>query len=98
MLSVARAMIEPRRLILIDEPSKGLAPAIVRSLVGALRALKETGATILMVEQNFSVARALGDTVAVMDEGRVIHAGTMAELAGDRGMQERLIGLSLEAH
>lgn len=98
MLSVARAMIEPRRLILIDEPSKGLAPAIVRSLVGALRALKETGATILMVEQNFSVARALGDTVAVMDEGRVIHAGTMAELAGDRGMQERLMGLSLEAH
>ncbi|MAS43273.1 MAG: ABC transporter ATP-binding protein [Rhodobacteraceae bacterium] len=98
MLSVARAMIEPRRLILIDEPSKGLAPAIVRSLVEALRALKDTGATILMVEQNFSVARALGDTVAVMDEGRVIHAGPMAELAENREMQERLMGLSLEAH
>ncbi len=70
----------------------------MRSLVEALRALKDTGATILMVEQNFSVARALGDSVAVMDEGRVIHAGPMAELAENREMQERLMGLSLEAH
>lgn len=98
MLSVARAMIEPRRLILIDEPSKGLAPAIVRSLVTALKGLKAGGATILMVEQNFSVARALGDTVAVMDEGRIIHAGPMSELAEDRSLQQRLMGLSLEPH
>jgi branched-chain amino acid transport system ATP-binding protein len=98
MLSVARAIVEPRRLILIDEPSKGLAPAIIRSMISALAELKSSGATILLVEQNFSMAKALGDTVAVMDDGRVVHAGGMAELAADAAMQQRLMGLSLEAH
>lgn len=98
MLSVARAIIEPRRLILIDEPSKGLAPAIIRLMVSALTELKKSGVTILMVEQNFSMAKAMGDSVAVMDDGRVVHTGTMAELAADAGMQERLMGLSLETH
>ena len=96
MLSIARAIIEPRRLILIDEPSKGLAPAIVRNLVEALRALKAQRTTILMVEQNFEVARALGDTVAVMDDGRIVHQGTMQALAADPALQRRLLGLSLE--
>ena len=71
MLSIARAMIEPRRLILIDEPSKGLAPAIVDALIQAMLELKRTATTILMVEQNFRMAQALGDGVAVMDDGRV---------------------------
>ncbi len=96
MLAVARAVIEPRRLILIDEPSKGLAPAIVASLAGALDDLKQGDTTILLVEQNFAFAKALGDTVAVMDDGRIVHAGAMAELAADAALQERLIGLSLE--
>ena len=99
MLAIARAMIEPRRLLLIDEPSKGLAPSIVQNLIGALRELKGSGATtILLVEQNFAVARALGDSVAVMDDGRVVHRGSMAELAEDEGLQQRLLGLSLAAH
>jgi branched-chain amino acid transport system ATP-binding protein len=98
MLAIARAMIEPRRLLLIDEPSKGLAPAIVGNLVEALRELKRTQTTVLLVEQNFNMARALGDTVAVMDDGRVVHRGTMAELAHDEAMQQRLLGLSLGAH
>jgi branched-chain amino acid transport system ATP-binding protein len=99
MLAIARAMVEPRRLLLIDEPSKGLAPSIVQNLIGALRELKVSGATtILLVEQNFAVARALGDTVAVMDDGRVVHRGSMAELAEDEGLQQRLLGLSLAAH
>ncbi|MBY6090413.1 ABC transporter ATP-binding protein [Maritimibacter alkaliphilus] len=96
MLSIARAMIEERRLYLIDEPTKGLAPAIVTTMARALRELKEAGASILLVEQNFAVARALGDLVAVMDDGRVIWSGEMAELAGDAGLQERLMGLSME--
>lgn len=96
MLSVARAMIEERRLYLIDEPSKGLAPAIVSTLVGALRALKEEGASILMVEQNFAMARALGDHAAVMDDGRIVWSGRMAELASDTTLQQNLMGLSLE--
>ena len=96
MLSIARAMIEERRLYLIDEPTKGLAPAIISTMARALRELKEQGASILLVEQNFSVAKALGDGVHVMDDGRVIWSGRMAELAGDAALQERLMGLSLE--
>jgi branched-chain amino acid transport system ATP-binding protein len=98
MLAIGRAIIEPRRLILIDEPSKGLAPAIVRNLITALRELKAQRTTVLLVEQNFEMARALGDTVAVMDDGRVVHRGAMAELAEDAALQRRLLGLSLEAH
>ena len=98
MLAVARAIIEPRALILIDEPSKGLAPSIIQNLITAFRELKRQRTTILMVEQNFSMAQALGDQVAVMDDGRVVHRGAMAELAGDEAMQQRLLGLSLGAH
>ena len=99
MLAIARAMVEPRRLLLIDEPSKGLAPAIVANLIEALRRLKSSGdTTVLLVEQNFAVAKALGDTVAVMDDGRVVHRGSMAELAADESLQQRLLGLALGAH
>jgi branched-chain amino acid transport system ATP-binding protein len=98
MLAVARAIVEPRALILIDEPSKGLAPSIIQNLILALRELKAQKTTILLVEQNFQMARALGDSVAVMDDGRVVHSGPMAELAEDSGLQQRLLGLSLGAH
>jgi branched-chain amino acid transport system ATP-binding protein len=98
MLAVARAIIEPRALLLIDEPSKGLAPAIIQNLVTAFTELKRQQTTILLVEQNFMMAKALGDRVAVMDDGRVVHTGAMAELAGDEELQQRLLGLSLGAH
>jgi branched-chain amino acid transport system ATP-binding protein len=98
MLSIARAMVEPRRLLLIDEPSKGLAPAIIQNLIVAFAALRDQGVTILLVEQNFSFASTLGDTVAVMDNGRVVHAGTMAGLIADPDLQSRLLGLSLDSH
>ncbi len=97
MLSIARAMAEERRLYLIDEPTKGLAPAIISTMVGALRELKAQGASILMVEQNFSVARALGDRAAVMDDGAVVWSGAMAELAADTALQGRLMRLGVEA-
>ena len=98
MLAVARAIVEPRKLILIDEPSKGLAPVMIANMISAFRELKQTGATILLVEQNFNFARQLGDTVAVMDDGKIVHRGTMAELAEDEALQTRLLGLSLTAH
>ena len=98
MLAVARAIIEPRALLLIDEPSKGLAPSIVQNLISALRELKAQRTTILLVEQNFTVAKALGDRVAVMDNGRVVHSGAMAELSDDESLQQRLLGLSLGVH
>jgi branched-chain amino acid transport system ATP-binding protein len=98
MLSISRAMVEPRKLVLIDEPTKGLAPAIINNLIEALTELKKTDTTILMVEQNFHAARSLGDSVAVMDAGRIVHSGRMADLAADEALQNRLLGLSLEAH
>ncbi|WP_439518512.1 ABC transporter ATP-binding protein [Hydrogenophaga sp.] len=98
MLAVSRAIVEPRKLLLIDEPSKGLAPAIIQNMIAAFRELKAAKTTILLVEQNFNFARQLGDTVAVMDDGRVVHSGSMAELASDENLQSRLLGLSLGAH
>ena len=98
MLSISRAIVEPRKLVLVDEPTKGLAPAIIQNLIDAFAELKKTETSILMVEQNFHAARSLGDTVAVMDAGRIVHAGRMADLAGDEALQTRLLGLSLEAH
>jgi branched-chain amino acid transport system ATP-binding protein len=98
MLSIARAIVEPRKLLLIDEPTKGLAPAIVVALIECLAEIKRRGATILLVEQNFRVAQQLGDDVLVMDNGRIVHRGEMAALAGDTALQERFLGLSLEAH
>ncbi len=98
MLSIARAIVEPRELLLIDEPTKGLAPAIVGALIECLKEIKATGVTILLVEQNFRVAREVGDEVRVMDNGRIVHRGAMAALAADEALQTRLLGLSLEAH
>jgi branched-chain amino acid transport system ATP-binding protein len=95
MLAIGRAIIEPRRLLLIDEPTKGLSPAMVDQLVAALSRLKRENTTILLVEQNFRVAEAVGDDVAVMDEGRIIHTGEMAALAINHGLQHRLLGLSV---
>jgi branched-chain amino acid transport system ATP-binding protein len=98
MLAIARAIVEPKKLLLVDEPTKGLAPAIVNSLMAAFRDLKDTSTTILLVEQNFHVVRSLGEHVGVMDDGRVNHAGSMAALAGDEALQQRLLGLSLDMH
>jgi branched-chain amino acid transport system ATP-binding protein len=95
MLAIGRAIMEPRRLLLIDEPTKGLSPAMVDQLVAGLLRLKRENTTILLVEQNFRVAEAVGDDVAVMDEGRIIHAGEMAALATNHGLQHRLLGLSV---
>jgi len=98
MLSIARAIVEPRKLLLIDEPTKGLAPVIVAALIECLAEIKRRGATILLVEQNFHAARELGDKVLVMDYGKIVHRGEMAALAADVALQEHLLGLSLQAH
>ena len=98
MLAIARAIVEPRKLLLVDEPTKGLAPAIIANMVEAFRELKRTDTTVLVVEQNFNFARSLGDTVAVMDSGRIVHTGRMDALAVDDALQTKLLGLSLDSH
>ena len=95
MLAVSRAIVEPRDLLIIDEPSKGLAPAIIQNMIEAFQQLKASGVTILLVEQNIHFAQQLGDTVAVMDNGRVVHSGRMQALAEDTALQQSLLGLAL---
>ena len=95
MLAVARAIVEPRDLLIVDEPSKGLAPAIINNMIDAFAQLKATGTTILLVEQNINFAKRLGDQVAVMDNGRVVHAGSMHALAEDEELQQSLLGLAI---
>lgn len=97
MLAIGRAIIEPRRLLVVDEPTKGLAPVIIEHLIAAFLQLKRE-TTILLVEQNFHMASAVGDDVAVMDDGKIVHTGAMAALAADEALQHRLLGLSLALH
>ena len=95
MLAVSRAIVEPRELLIIDEPSKGLAPVMINNMIDAFAELKRSGVTILLVEQNINFAQRLGDNVAVMDNGRVVHAGSMAAFSADAQLQQSLLGLAL---
>jgi branched-chain amino acid transport system ATP-binding protein len=92
MLAIARAFINPTRLLLIDEPSKGLAPIIVEHLIEALAAMKRH-ATVLLVEQNFAMASRLADDFVLIDDGRTVRHGPMAALAADPALKKRYLGV-----
>jgi branched-chain amino acid transport system ATP-binding protein len=92
MLAIGRALVNPIRLHLIDEPSKGIAPIVVEHLVTALEAMKRD-TTVVLVEQNFAMASRLGDDCYVMDGGRTVYAGTMAALAADRVLKQKYLGV-----
>ena len=94
MVSLARALLNAQnRLLLIDEPTKGLAPLVVRSVVEALRRAAQV-ATILLVEQNLSVAHTLVGDVVVLDQGRVSFTGQVDQLMDDPALARRYLGLS----
>ncbi|MDP9375359.1 MAG: ABC transporter ATP-binding protein [Chloroflexota bacterium] len=92
MVAIARALVNENRLLVIDEPSKGLAPVVVAQVTEALAAIKGT-TTILLVEQNLAMARALGDDAVIIDDGRTVWAGPMAEVAADEALQARYLGV-----
>jgi branched-chain amino acid transport system ATP-binding protein len=92
MLAIARAFINPTRLLLIDEPSKGLAPIIVEHLIEALDAMKQH-TTVLLVEQNFAMASRLADEFYLIDDGRTVRHGAMAALALDHELKKKYLGL-----
>lgn len=92
MLALGRALLQPARLLLIDEPTKGLAPIIISEVVDALRRATET-ATVLLVEQNLRVAEELATDAVVLDEGVVAWRGTMATLAVDDQRKQGLLGV-----
>jgi branched-chain amino acid transport system ATP-binding protein len=93
MLAVARALVPDNRLLLIDEPSEGLAPVIIEQMVEAIRRLSET-TTVLLVEQNFRVARLLADRYVIIDDGFSVATGNMPDLVQDEALISKYLGVA----
>ncbi|MFN8418710.1 MAG: ABC transporter ATP-binding protein [Anaerolineae bacterium] len=91
MLAIARALVPDNRLLLIDEPSEGLAPVIIEHLMNVIRKLTDH-TTVLLVEQNFIVARNLATRYVIIEEGRSVHAGEMSALVQDQALIQRYLG------
>jgi len=93
MLAIARALVANPTLMLVDEPSQGLAPLIVEEVYKILEEMKAQGTSILLVEQNALLALKVADRAYVMDEGRIVYAGVAADLERDRELIRTLMGL-----
>jgi branched-chain amino acid transport system ATP-binding protein len=93
MLAIARAIVNDTSLLLIDEPSKGLAPIIVDSLIEAINRIK-AHCVVVLVEQNFYMASCVGDNYFILDDGAVVHNGKMADLVEDDELKSRYLGIS----
>lgn len=93
MLAMARALVPENHLLLIDEPSEGLAPVIIEQLMHAIQTLAQES-TVLLVEQNFRVARKLADHYVIIDEGKSVTAGAMQDLIQDQATIQRYLGVA----
>ena len=91
MLAVARALVPENTLLLIDEPSEGLAPVIVEQMIKAIQQLSDQ-VTVLLVEQNFQVARMLADRYVIVEDGKAVHAGEMKDLVQDEALISHYLG------
>ena len=96
MLAIARALVLNPRLLLLDEPSQGLAPIIVQSVFDIVATMRREGMAVLLVEQNVRGAVAIADRVYVLDDGRVVYSGAAAEFAKDEQRVRALAGASPE--
>jgi branched-chain amino acid transport system ATP-binding protein len=94
MLAIARAALSNPALLLLDEPSQGLAPAMVGIVNQIVRELHSDGLSVLLVEQNTSMALGLSSRVYVLNKGRIVHEGTSSQLAGDAQLVHRLLGVT----
>jgi len=94
MLAVARALVADNKLLLIDEPSEGLAPILIEQMMVAIKELSKT-TTILLVEQNFIMASQLGDFFYIIDDGKTVENGKMADLVADKELVKRTLGVSI---
>ena len=94
MLAIARALVADNRLLLIDEPSEGLAPILIEQVMEAIEELSTT-TTILLVEQNFIMASQLGEYYYIIDDGQTVHSGEMAALVDDAELVKRYLGASV---
>jgi len=93
MLAIARAVVARPALMLVDEPTEGLSPLLVETLVDSLRRISRQGTTILMVEQSVEVAFALSTHLYVIDQGRIRFDGPPDALRGDEALQQELLGV-----
>jgi branched-chain amino acid transport system ATP-binding protein len=94
MLAVARALMTDPRLLVLDEPSEGLAPLIVREIGRVLSRLKGQGLSILLVEQNVPLALRVADRAYVMSKGQIVYHGRTSELAANEDVKRRFLGVS----
>jgi branched-chain amino acid transport system ATP-binding protein len=93
MLSIARAYVNDNELLLIDEPSKGLAPIVVEKVMESILQMKDQ-TTIVLVEQNFMMASTIGDCFYIIDDGRTVSTGTMKQLKEDEEMKRKYLGIA----
>lgn len=96
MLAMARALVPDNRLLLIDEPSEGLAPILIEQMMAAIRSLSET-TTVLLVEQNFIMASQLGRAYYIVDDGKTVREGMMADLVQDKELVNEMLGTAVRA-
>ena len=93
MLAIARGFVNDHKMLLIDEPSKGLAPVVVEHLGQSLNQIKDT-TTVILVEQNFYLASMVGEDYFILDDGRVVHEGDMAVLVDDQQLKQKYLGIA----
>ena len=94
MLAIGRALMSNPDLLLMDEPTEGLAPLLVREVGRVIGELKRSGLSILLVEQNLALALSVADRVHVLSRGQIVHSGTPAELMGNDDVKTRYLGVA----
>jgi len=94
MLAIARALMSRPKLLLLDEPSLGLAPKIVAEVARLIREINKSGVSVLLVEQNASMALSLADYGYIMENGKIVHDGASADLRADKDIQEFYLGVA----